>query len=271
MAQVVSAEELERFECGNENYSPTLSKPTKFDLRKGKGSRWNNKMCHLLAIECEKALQAPEPCYRVTRRVQKEQLEELMRQKYERAWTHYSLTRLRVGENEEERTARVLNSLDNTDRRKRAHSARKAKYNNRLDTTELQIKRGESLAAMELARSIIEELGDEGMSSEDELLDAHGLTKGFKVSKLPWRNTDVGKVLQKIDAIRRQIKDTRGAIPAPRFQGEITQRKAVEYRSFQIYEREWLEVAIESRNVVREPPTRGLRNWAGYPAWERML
>jgi len=271
-AEAVTQEELELFEGADGEYTTALSKPVKFDLGKGGGSKWNKKICHLLAIECEKARVVENPSLRLSKRVRLPQLEELMRLKYERAWSHYSLTRARPGEEEADRVQRVANTLDNVDRRKRSHVARKAKYNNRLHTIEEQIRRGETVSAMHIAKGIVMELGEDGMSSEEEELDEYNVVKGFMVSKMGWRNADIGRMLRKLDGIRSQIKDTRGAIPARRFEGKLSQRKAVAHLSFQIYDREWLELAIERNGIsVKERSEKSATEWPGYSSWEHSL
>jgi hypothetical protein len=107
------------------------------------------------------------------------------------------------------------------------------------------------------------------MSSEEEVLN-EGVVEAFKTSKMGWCHCDIDKMLQKIDAIRRQMKDPRGAIPVPRLIGGNTRRKPIYNLPYQYYDREWLNKAIdEGLTVVKEGGKRG--PWMDYATWDSSL
>lgn len=268
----VSAEELSNFENSAGTYVPTLTKPLKFDLRKGGGSKWNTELFRLLAQECQRSLTKDEPRFKVSPRVRQPQLEQLMKVKYQRAWGHYSLTLPRLGESEADRGSRVLNTLNRTDVSRRQHSARTYKYDRRRKIIDEQLSRGESRTAMQFASSLLKELGEDGMSSEEEMRDENDVLKGFKTSQMDWRHPDIDILLNRIDTIGRQIKNPQGAIAAPRFTGNSTKRKAVLNLPHEFYNRAWLQKQVDKGFIVaREGSRRGQVRWMGLSSWEASL
>src|ERR1700749_451803 len=108
------------------------------------------------------------------------------------------------------------------------------------------------------------------MSSEEEVIDEHGAVQAFKISRMIWRKSDSGMIMRKLDAIKRETQDTRGAKAAPRQTGGPTLRKAVLNLPHQYYERTWLETAIdEGLTVVKEG--RGKSKWMDFSSWESSL
>jgi hypothetical protein len=265
----VPEDELESFESGT--ITPLLSKPVKFDLNHG-GGKWNNRMCLLLALECEKALKVPEPRYRVSKAVQLPQLEALMRKKYRRAWDLFSPTTFRGNETRVERDTRIINQLDKNVSSKRAHSSRVKKFNTRMAAITERIERGESVKAMRIAKHILRELGEEGMSSEEEIVGDDDEPTGFRVSNMVWRNNDIGRVLHMVDNIYEQIKGPQGAKPLPRYRGNTnTRRRAKEHMGHQFYDRDYLEERGTRGRYIHDDEAEPIPNWSCYEAWEGSL
>lgn len=203
------------------------------------------------------------------RRVKEPQFERLFAEKYRRGWNKYKRTLPRYGETHVETVVRNIRSNDREDANDRATSSRVYKYTTRLHLVEAKIKANESTGAMQYALKVLEHLGKDGMSSEEEEEDAHR-NRVFKVSTMTWRHSDISQICHKIDDLRRQTKDPRGAIAAPRIQTEEpTRRKAVKNLQYEFYDAEWLSSAI-GKGFVIAGRSRKIK-WKNLETWQASL
>lgn len=242
-----------------------------FDLSKGKGSEWNDRVFRLLALECMNVHRSRAPAgANEDFRVRTPQFYELLRNRFNTAWKKLSQIRFRNDETEEERRERVRLTVLARERSKRKSASRREKYKNRMRAIQERSKRGASLKAMKVAEHILSELGVDGMSSEDEATDpVTGVVSGYKVSELVWRDEEMTRLLHKLDDIWKQLKNNKGAKRLPRFRGEISSRHAVQHLTYQFYARAWLNEAISNGvDVLRSGHTTG---WTNFTVWNASL
>jgi hypothetical protein len=271
-AKGISKLDMEKYKNESGSYVPPFEKPLHFDLGVGGGSKWNMQLFVRLAQECLRSVNGENPRFKISDRVRQPQLERLMNEKYARCWGLYSKTLPRSGETEEDRRSRVKNQLNRTDASKRKYATRTYKLKQRSSTIDEQMKRKESLAAMQFAKRLVEKLGIDGMSSDEEILDDEGTVKGYRTSKLKWRHSSVTHVLHKVDDIKRQLKDSRGAIAASRYEGVVSTRNPVRHLPVEYYDREWLEEATKrGLSVVGGRTHRQGETSIILENWERMM
>jgi hypothetical protein len=239
----------------------------KWDFAGGTGSRWNVKLCKLLAEQCNMIQRSNPPIVKVSPRVKIPQLEKLMSMKFSRVYHSFSRFRSREGEEEADRQTRMINSLKKAANSKRGQSSRKSKFTLRQMAVDSLIARGESMAAMRFANRILKDLKEAGMSSEEEYFGADGTFKGYKTSKMTWRCTDVTNVLHRIDDIQRQLRNPRGSIKQARYSGGSTRRKEVKNLTYEYYDESWLEDAIAKGEVLVKSGS--CQGWMGYDSFAR--
>lgn len=268
--QKVDPETLQLFD--DEKYTPTLMKPLQFDLRKGRGSKWNNFLFLLLSHECFAVARSLNPnldeddC-----RVRQHQYEAMLRDRYNTAWKGYRLVQFRNGEMEDQRRERVAQALQKNEVVKRKSASRVQKYKNRLKAIKERKNRGSSVHAMNVAKEIVETLGKDGMSSEEEITnDVTGMVAGYKVSTLEWRSEGIGCMLHKVDEIYLSVKSPKGAKRLERFRGEISSRPAVRNLTYQYYARDWLDRTINRGYDILKGGS-DITGWTNYHTWEASL
>ena len=263
----VSAEELQRFENGT--LEPTTSIPLKFDVSHGMGTAWNKRLFIVLSQECIlKMKELPEKDKFVLMRVQLPQLQEFFAKRFQDAWNYYARTLLRVGETAQDALARNVAFADRTDTSKRENSSRSTKFDKRLAEINKRLARKDSVRAMKYAHDLLDLLGKDGMSSEEETNDGLG-APAFATSQMTWRHADIHSIFQKIDTLGRQSQDPRGAIAAPRLEGRATRRGEVKDMPFEFYDQQWLCEKI-ARGEAQIGKT-GRPRWMTFSKWESLL
>jgi len=258
-----SSEELDSYNAGK--HLPTID-PPKFDLNHGAGSNWNKETCRLLAIQCLERREVDGE-FRLGDRVRLTQFHVLMLAKYKRAWAYVSRERVRRDETLEDRDKRLTETSAASDARKRAATSRFNKYQARY-TALKQVRR--SKRARDMAEQVLEELGKDGMSSEEDIEENAGLVTGFRTTKLLWRHDGISRMLRKLDDYGKRAKSSRGPKPAPRYPGPPSRREAVTNLPASFYDPVWLgENLLQGYDIARETRKADIK-WTGYADWESL-
>lgn len=270
-----SEQEINEYVAGQTRMELPKDGPPKFDLAHGQGSKWNNQVCRLLAYRCEQMVrdntwQQEDAHKRITSRTRLPQFFELMKQKYKRTWAFYSSVQAREGETEEQRLARIIEMEEKRGAYTRLHSARQKKFELRLEVVNKLEERKVKKPIIKFTRMLLETLGPDGMSSDDEHV-VEGMLRRYDSRKMPWRNPEISKILWKLDQLRQSVRDPRGTYPTARVHGNnVTRRTPVRNLFYRFYEAVWLEERTKDEEIIasehrREP------QWFSYEEFEAAI
>ncbi|TDL19961.1 hypothetical protein BD410DRAFT_841728 [Rickenella mellea] len=254
----IKPEVLEAHERGDTAPDPNN---LRFDLKHDCKSSWNSAVLRILAERVKAAYKTQSPS---SARPDAYFLD-LVQEKYGRVRKAWRMAQAHVNDSGDEETqtdieTRLTVRRDAELKRARFRERRVANYERRMETVKTAIKckreEGAADASMwEWVESLLKELTEEGMSSDDSSDDDDYIVK-FRPRTLPWRR-NIDTVLNVIDRQYRKLtRGNRGPKLAPRKRtasGEPSSRKPVRGLPICLYNQRWLAKQSEQDVDKLEP------------------